>query len=166
MPTQNGCLPTNFLYLCHKFEFNPQVDLFVTHLNRQIDKYISLILDPYYIAVNSINFREKPHKIYWFPPFSLVGAAISKLHGNHEFTQVDNTVLASDNAFPSGRTPPLASFRFKRAFLTIKTIKSSPTFSEASVFSSHPIGQSLTQFELIREIEEVIVAAWKTKIAA
>ena len=156
----------NFLYLCHKFEFNPQVDLFVTHLNRQIDKYISLILDPYYIAVNSINFRQKPHKIYWFPPFSLVGAAISKLHGNHEFTQVDNTVLASDNAFPSGRTPPLASFRFKRAFLTIKTIKSSPTFSEASVFSSHPIGQSLTQFELIREIEEVIVGAWKTKIAA
>ena len=57
MPTQNGCLPTNFLYLCHKFEFNPQVDLFVTRLNRQIDKYISLILDPYYIAVNSINFR-------------------------------------------------------------------------------------------------------------
>ena len=65
--------------LCDRFQFNPQVDLFATRLNKQIDKYVSWMPDPYCIAVNVLNFSWKTHKIYVFPPFSLVGAAISKL---------------------------------------------------------------------------------------
>ena len=79
---------------------------------------------------------------------------------------MDNTVLVSNNARPSDRSPHSAPFRFKNAFPTIQTVKSSPTVSEASTFSSHPIGQSLAQFGLPREIEEVILAAWKPKTAA
>ena len=79
---------------------------------------------------------------------------------------MDNTVLVLDNACPSGRSPPSAPFRFKNAFPTIQTIKSSHSVSEVSAFSSHPIGQSLAQFGLPREIEEVILAVWKPKTAA
>ena len=68
-----------FKILCDKFQFSPQVDLFATRLNKQIDKYVSWMPDPYCIAVNAFNFSWKTHKIYAFPPFSLVGAATSKL---------------------------------------------------------------------------------------
>ena len=68
-----------FKILWDKFQFSPQVDLFATCLNKQIDKYVSWMPDPYCIAVNVLNFSWKTHKIYVFPPFSLVGAAISKI---------------------------------------------------------------------------------------
>ena len=68
-----------FKVLCDKFHFSPQVDLFPTRLNKQIDKYVSWMPDPYCIAINVLNFSWKTHKIYAFPPFSLVGAAILKL---------------------------------------------------------------------------------------
>ena len=86
-------------------------------------------------------------------------------HWDHDYTQVNNTVLVSNIARPSDRSPHSAPFRFKNTFPTIQTVKSSPTFSEASTFSSHPIGQSLAQFGLPREIE-VILAAWKPETAA
>ena len=58
-----------FKVLCHRFQFNPPVNLFATLLNKQIVKY----------AVNALSFSWKTRKIYAFPPFSLAGAAISKL---------------------------------------------------------------------------------------
>ena len=69
--------------------------------------------------------------------------------------------MVSDNACLSLST----SVRFKNGFPTIQTIKSSQTVSEASPFSSHPIGQSLAQFSLPKEIEEIILTAWKPKTA-
>ena len=147
-----------FKILCDKFQFTPQVDhRFATRLNKQIDKYVSWMPNPYWIAVNAFNFSWKTHKIYVFPPFSLVGAAISK--------SVDNTVLVSNNALPPDRSPHSVPFRFKNAFPTIQTVESSPTVSKASIFSSHPIGHSLAQFSFPWEIEEVILAAWKPKTA-
>ena len=68
-----------FKVLCGKFQFSQQIDLFATRLNKQIHKYVYWMPDPYYIAVNVLNFSWKTHKIYAFPPFNLVGAAISKL---------------------------------------------------------------------------------------
>ena len=48
-----------FNILCDKFQFSPQVDLFATRLNKQIDKYVSSMPDPYCIAVNVLNFSWK-----------------------------------------------------------------------------------------------------------
>ena len=64
---------------------------------------------------------------------------------------MDNTVLVSNNARPSDILPHSAPFRFKNTFPNIQTVKSS---------------RSLAQFGLRREIEEVILAAWKPKTAA
>ena len=43
------------------------------------DKMCLLDVSPYCIVVNAFNFSWNTHKIYAFSPFSLVGAAISKL---------------------------------------------------------------------------------------
>ena len=52
-----------FKILCDKFQFSPQFDLFATRLNKQIDKYdkqinryVFWMPDPYCIAVNAFNF--------------------------------------------------------------------------------------------------------------
>ena len=66
-----------FKILYDKFYFSPQVDLPATRLNKQIDKYVSWMPDPYCITVNA--FSWEIHKICAFPSFSLVGAAILKL---------------------------------------------------------------------------------------
>ena len=79
---------------------------------------------------------------------------------------MDNTALVYSNVRPSDRSPHSAPFRFKNTFFTIQYVEKSPTVSEASTFSSHPIGQSLAQFGLPREVEEVILATWKPKAAA
>ena len=68
-----------FKILSDKFQFSPHVDLFATGLNKQLDKYVCWTPDPYCIAVNAFNFSWKIHKIYTFPPFSLVRIAISKI---------------------------------------------------------------------------------------
>ena len=74
---------------------------------------------------------------------------------------MDNTVLVSYNASPSGRSPPLASLGIKKAFPDFQTVRSSPTVFKASTSSNHPIGQTLQ-----REIEDVLLAVWKAKAAA
>ena len=75
-------------------------------------------------------------------------------------------MLVSNNARPSDKSPHSAPFRFKNAFPTIQTVKSSPTVSEASTFSSRLIGKSFAQFGIPRKIEEVILAACQPKTAA
>ena len=44
-----------FKILCDKFQFSPQIDLFATRLNKQIEKYVSWMPNPYCIAVNVLN---------------------------------------------------------------------------------------------------------------
>ena len=71
---------------------------------------------------------------------------------------MDNTVLVSYNASPSGRSPPLASLEIKKAFPDFQTVRSSPTVSKASTSSNHPIGQTLQ-----REIELSSLLSGKPK---
>ena len=68
-------------------------------------------------------------------------------HWDHNYTQVDNTVMVSDNARPSDRLPPSAPFRLKKTLPIIQTVKSSPTVSEASTFRNHPIPCTVRLFE-------------------
>ena len=59
---------------------NPDIDLFASYLNRQMDKYVSWQPDPYSFAVDafSISWSEYTN-VYAFPPFSLVGPVLTKL---------------------------------------------------------------------------------------
>ena len=62
-----------FKILCDKFQFNPQIDLFATRLNKQIHKYVCWMPDLYCIAVNvnAFNFSWKTREILAFPPLTL-----------------------------------------------------------------------------------------------
>ena len=123
--------------------------------------------DPYCIAVNAFNFSWKTHKRYTFPPFSLVGTAISKLiRGNttgimiirKQTTQYwFQTMLAHliDHPIqlPSG---------LKTLFLLFKLSKGHPLSPRFQLLA---VEKSLAQFVFPREIEEFLLTSWKPKTA-
>ena len=79
MTTQNGCSLTNCLKFC-LINFSLANSLITrppVSTNRQTN--MSTMPDPYCTAVNVFNVSWKTRKIYAFPPFSLVEAAILKL---------------------------------------------------------------------------------------
>ena len=76
--TQNGCSPTNCLKFCVTGFNLIHRSICLSPVSKNRYTNVSWMPDPYCIAVNAFNFSWKTHKIYAFPPFSLVGAAISK----------------------------------------------------------------------------------------
>ena len=59
---------------------NPTLDLFATHINYQIDRYISWKPDPKALAINTFSIKWNTEFYYIFPPFSLLGKVTAKIY--------------------------------------------------------------------------------------
>ena len=70
--------PKLFDRICHTFG-KPQVDLFATRLNKQIDIFVSWQPDPYSVAVDAFTICWTNRNFYAFPPFSCVARCIAKI---------------------------------------------------------------------------------------
>ena len=57
----------------------PDIDLFATRINKQIDAYVSWQPEPEAIAVDAFSICWNDSYLYMFPPFSLVGKVLSKI---------------------------------------------------------------------------------------
>ena len=81
------CFPlTNLSYnifVFHKivnlFKITPEIDLFASELNHKVPKYISWNPDQEAFAIDAFSISWANIKFYAFPPFSLIGASISKI---------------------------------------------------------------------------------------
>ena len=71
--------PSIFQNVVEKMQFYPDVDLFASRLNHQVDKYVSWTPDPDSMAVDAFSVSWSNINFYAYPPFSIVGAAISKI---------------------------------------------------------------------------------------
>ena len=73
-------LNPNLLKQCfEKLDFQPNIDLFASRINSQIDCYISYQPDPFATAVDAFSVNWGSLKFYAFPPFSLVAKVLSKI---------------------------------------------------------------------------------------
>ena len=65
------------------FDFEPEIDLFASNLNYQVESYISQFRDlmqaSLYIDTFSIETRHTNEKFYTFPSFSLLGGTLAKI---------------------------------------------------------------------------------------
>lgn len=59
--------------------FTPEIDLFATRINNQLDRYVSFRPDPNCIAVNAFIIDWKHLEFYAFPPFICLPKVIQKL---------------------------------------------------------------------------------------
>ena len=70
--------PDVFLKITKTFGI-PDVDLFATRINRQIDTYVSWLPEPEAKAIDAFSIKWDTGFIYMFPPFSLIGKVLAKV---------------------------------------------------------------------------------------
>ena len=62
-----------------QFSVTPRINLFASHLKKQLKRYVSRHPDSYLYAADAFNFSWKNEIIYAFPLFSMTGRSISKI---------------------------------------------------------------------------------------
>ena len=67
-----------FFEICWTF-FCPDIDLFASRINKQLENYISWLPDPNALTSDAFSIDWSKFKPYIFPPFSLVGRILQKL---------------------------------------------------------------------------------------
>ena len=67
-----------FKRLCDHF-FVPDIDLFSSRLNKQLDVFVSWFPEPGALHCDAFSFSWHNYRSYIFPPFSLVGKVINKI---------------------------------------------------------------------------------------
>lgn len=68
-----------FQTIIEKFKFVPDIDLFASRINCQLDRFVSYTPDPNAFAVNAFTLDWSNLAIYAFPPFSCVGKMVRKI---------------------------------------------------------------------------------------
>ena len=71
--------PSMYQYIVQFFAFQPDIDLFASRLNYQIQPYISWNPDPGAFAIDAFTFDWTNRRFYAFPPFSLLGRVLQKI---------------------------------------------------------------------------------------
>ena len=69
-----------FQKICEEFG-KPEVDLFASRLNYQLEKYMSWKPDPQACAVDALCVSWKDIYFYAFPPFSMILKVLQKIVG-------------------------------------------------------------------------------------
>ena len=73
---------TIFKKIVRTFDFEPDIDLFASHLNYQVKNYISWFPGPKASITDAFSIDRTDKKFYAFPPFSLTGAILAKIRDN------------------------------------------------------------------------------------
>ena len=71
--------PKIFVDIVEVLNLTPDIDLFATRLNKQLPKYVSWDPDPGSLATDAFSMTWENFKFYAFPPFSVIGAVVSKI---------------------------------------------------------------------------------------
>ena len=70
--------PTIFKKIVRTFDFEPEIDLFASYLNFQVENYISWFPDPKASIIDAFSIDWTDKTFYAFSPFSLIGATLAK----------------------------------------------------------------------------------------
>ena len=71
--------PLVFHKIVNLFKVTPEIDLFASAFSHKVPKYISWNPDQEAFAIDAFSISWVNIKFYVFPPFSLIGASISKI---------------------------------------------------------------------------------------
>ena len=71
-----------FVEIMKHFEFEPDIDLFASRLNTQLEKFVSFRPDPEAKHVNAFTIPWTGQNVYLFPPFSCINRIVQRF--SHE----------------------------------------------------------------------------------
>lgn len=61
----------------------PDIDLFASRINKQIDRYVSWHPDPEACAIDAFSIEWNKVSYFMFPPFSIINKVVSKIKTDH-----------------------------------------------------------------------------------
>ena len=73
------CLNNQIFRTIRQMTFEPSIDLFASRLNAKVGLFVSWHPEPGCHSVDAFNLCWTSHQCYAFPPFCLIGRALSKL---------------------------------------------------------------------------------------
>ena len=80
--TQWQLSPSILNKIVRTFDFEPEIDLFASYLNFQVENYISWFPDPKAIIIDEFSIDWTDKMFYVFPPFSLNDATLARIGDN------------------------------------------------------------------------------------
>ena len=80
--TQWQLSPLILKKIVRTFDFEPEIDLFASYLNFQVENYISWFPDPKANIIDAFSIDWTDNKFYAFPPCSLIDATLTKIQDN------------------------------------------------------------------------------------
>ena len=70
---------TSLLDACMQLCASPDIDLFASRVNNQMERYVSYRPDPGAVAIDAFSLSWKTLNFYAFPPFSVIGRTVQKI---------------------------------------------------------------------------------------
>jgi len=92
--------PKVFFTLCNTFGM-PEIDMFATRLNKQLERYVSWAPDPGSIAIDAMSTSWRNKYIYIFPPFSMYWPIIKKIQQEAEKALIIAPMWPTETWFPT-----------------------------------------------------------------
>jgi hypothetical protein len=75
-----------FRWICNRFNFQPQIDVFATHLTTQLPLYFSPVPDAAAVGLDAMAQAWDGWKLYLFPPLALYSQVVMKLRSSAQTT--------------------------------------------------------------------------------
>ena len=155
-----------FCKLIRKAGFRPQVDLFATRLNAQVQKFVSWKPDPQAWKVDAFAITWTGIKAYAFPPFCLISRLLQKVH----IENMSEMLLIAPVWKTQPWFPTLLSMLVRRPILLPQKSRfaSASAFQRGTSSSDHEtsrlavVSQHLSDKGISDEAAELILASWRT----
>ena len=159
--------PSVFKQVISLLGFKPEIDLFATYLNHQLDKYVAWKPDPGAVATDAFSLSWKSLEFYCFPLFSVIGRVISKIIDNCASGIIVIPLWETQFWFPLVLKhlidcPVLLPQSQKLLQLPFNKSKVHPLYPKLRMAAVHlSFRQSIENKRISAEVKSIIIDSWR-----
>ena len=156
--------PQIFKRITNKFG-SPEIDLFASRLNKQYAKYSSWRPDPEALFVDAFSVNWNNLFFYAFPPFSLIGRCLEKIHANQAEGILIVPQWMSQSWYPKLLRllveVPIVIQPKKDLLVLLGTQQLHPLWEKLTLLACHLSGNSTKTEVFLRKTNDIIMHSWR-----
>ena len=158
--------PAVFIQIIETLKFFPMIDIFASHLNHQLDKYISWLPDPSSVSVDAISISWSNINFYAYPPFSMIGVAITKIVQDHATGIMINPYWTTQYCYPTMMNLLVKEPIILPQTKNLITLPFNPEAKHSLVpktklLGSNLIGRCIAICQFSAEVNQIILESWR-----
>ena len=156
--------PAIFRQICVIYT-TPDLDLFATRANNQVQKFISWFPDPDDLATNAFSIPWSNQLCYAFPPYSQIMKCLKKnsvrqSQSSPHCSGVEVETVVSNSTIDALRSPAVASQYFRSIDSSITSWENAQETSHISCVAT--VRRCLGQFKLSPRVSDIILSSWRS----